>query len=130
MSPKGDHEDEAGFAGRWSRLKQEARKSPPPLEKEPEPAPHAGAEVASDEPTDEEILESLGLPDPDTLKRGDDFSAFMSKAVPARLRSRALRKLWISDPVLANLDRTSPTPRRWSRTWPQATRSARDGRIN
>ncbi len=28
----------------------------------------------------------------------------MAKAVPTRLRNRALRKLWLSDPVLANLD--------------------------
>ena len=38
---------------------------------------------------DEEILEELGLPDPETLAPGDDFSAFMSKAVPDRLRRRA-----------------------------------------
>ncbi len=56
------------------------------------------------EKTDEELLVELGLPDPDTLQAGDDFSAFMSRAVPARLRNRALRKLWVSNPVLANLD--------------------------
>lgn len=56
------------------------------------------------EKTDEELLAELGLPDPDSLKMGDDFSAFMSKAVPQRLRNRALRKLWVSNPVLANLD--------------------------
>jgi len=54
--------------------------------------------------TDEEILENLGLQDPDTLQAGDDFSAFMAKAVPTRLRNRALRKLWLSNPALANLD--------------------------
>ncbi len=53
---------------------------------------------------DDEILEELGLQDPDTLKAGDDFSAFMAKAVPTRLRNRALRKLWLSNPALANLD--------------------------
>jgi hypothetical protein len=66
----------------------------------------AGAERAraEAEKTDEELLEELGLPDPDTLNRGDDFSAFMQKAVPERLRRRALRRLWTSNPVLANLD--------------------------
>ena len=59
---------------------------------------------AEAEKTDEELLEELGLPDPDTLTAGDDFSALMSRAVPARLRNRALRKLWVSNPVLANLD--------------------------
>lgn len=53
---------------------------------------------------DAEILEELGLPDPDLLTAGDDFSAFMNAAVPERLRRRALRVLWRSNPVLANLD--------------------------
>ena len=54
--------------------------------------------------SDEEVLAELDLPDPDSLKQGDDFSAFMAKAVPDRLRRRALRRLWLSNPVLANLD--------------------------
>ncbi len=59
---------------------------------------------ALEEQSDEEILEELGLQDPETLVAGDDFSAFMSKAVPTRIRNKALRKLWLSDPKLANLD--------------------------
>ncbi|MFT4783518.1 MAG: hypothetical protein ACI9IV_001256 [Paracoccaceae bacterium] len=54
--------------------------------------------------TDEELLDELKLPNPDEMTQGDDFSAFMSKAVPERLRRRALRKLWHTNPVLANLD--------------------------
>jgi hypothetical protein len=95
-------EDEPGFASRWSRLKQEAKAEPVEAEAEPA-APEPEAPVDDDRP-DEEVLEELGLPDPDTLKPGDNFAAFMARAVPARLRNRALRKLWISDPVLANLD--------------------------
>ena len=57
-----------------------------------------------EEKTDEEVLEELGLPDPDALQPGDDFSAFMAKAVPDRIRRRALRRLWLSNPALANLD--------------------------
>ncbi len=56
------------------------------------------------EKSDEEILETLGLPDPDSLAIGDDFKAFMSKAVPEHIRKRALRKLWRSNPVLACVD--------------------------
>ena len=56
------------------------------------------------EPSDAEILEELGLPDPDTLDEGDDFSRFMGGAIPTRLRNRALRRLWLTNPVLANLD--------------------------
>ena len=57
-----------------------------------------------EEKSDEEVLEALGLADPDTLERGDDFSAFLRAEVPDRLRRRALRRLWRSNPVLANLD--------------------------
>lgn len=60
------------------------------------------AELA--EKPDDVLLEELGLPDPDTLVQGDDFTAFMSKAVPAHLRKRALRTLWRSNPVLACVD--------------------------
>ncbi len=38
------------------------------------------------------------------MQEGDDFSAFMSDLVPARLKTRALRKLWRLNPVLANID--------------------------
>lgn len=68
-------------------------------------ARHLAAEQAAlEEKPDEEILAELGLPDPDTLGPGDDFSAFMAKAVPDRIRRLALRKLWRTNPVLANVD--------------------------
>ena len=51
-----------------------------------------------------ELLAELNLPDPDTLGAGDDFKAFLTDAVPARLKARALRRLWLSNPVLANVD--------------------------
>ncbi len=54
--------------------------------------------------TDAEILAELDLPDPENLKMGDDFAAFMSKAVPEHLRKKALRQLWRSNPVLACVD--------------------------
>lgn len=60
--------------------------------------------AALEEKTDAEILAELELPDPDALEQGDDFSVFLAKAVPERIRRRALRKLWLTNPVLANLD--------------------------
>lgn len=54
--------------------------------------------------SDAEILVALDLPDPDDMQIGDDFTAFMSKAVPDHIRRRALRTLWRSNPVLANVD--------------------------
>lgn len=81
----------------WSRRKAKVAAEEESLAREaaaPEP----------DERTDEDILADLDLPDPDSLEAGDDFSRFMAAAVPERLRRRALRRLWRSNPALANLD--------------------------
>ena len=59
---------------------------------------------ALEEKSDDEILAELELPAPESLKAGDDFTKFMAKAVPDRIRRRALRVLWRSNPVLANVD--------------------------
>lgn len=89
------------FLGRWSRKKLE----PDTVEPELEVSSEVHAEAPVDESlSDEEILSKLELPDPNQLKDGDDFAAFMNSAVPDHLRRRALRKLWLSNPALANLD--------------------------
>ncbi|UWR91612.1 DUF3306 domain-containing protein [Phaeobacter inhibens] len=67
-------------------------------------AARAAEEQALEEKSDAEILEELNLPDPDQMQQGDDFSVFLKETIPARLRTRALRRLWISNPVLANVD--------------------------
>lgn len=94
--PANDHADDEAFLSRWSRRK---RTDPVGEEASPEPAAEPEREL-----TDEELLAELDLPDPDTMKANDDFSAFMQDRVPERLRRRALRVLWRSNPVLANLD--------------------------
>ncbi|MFU8777406.1 MAG: DUF3306 domain-containing protein, partial [Roseovarius sp.] len=88
----------------WSRRK--ARVEAEALEQARLQEQHALAarDAELDEKTDAELCEELGLPDPDDLQMGDDFRAFLDKAVPERLRRRALRRLWVSNPVLANLD--------------------------
>jgi hypothetical protein len=60
--------------------------------------------AALEELSETELLAELDLPNPDTMVQGDDFSAFMAKAVPDQIRRRALRTLWRSNPVLANVD--------------------------
>ncbi len=69
-----------------------------------EKAELAQAHAELEDKSDAEILAELDLPDPDGLEKGDDFSVFLEKAVPERIRRRALRKLWLSNPVLANID--------------------------
>lgn len=99
--------EDSDFLGRWSARKLRTRDGRPGSEPTSErPLEQPPADVPADAPgkTDEEILRELGLPDPDGLVKGDDFKAFLKSAVPARIRRRALRRLWLSDPVLANLD--------------------------
>ena len=60
--------------------------------------------AALSEKSDEEICAELGLPDPEEMKQGDDFAAFLSREVPEHLRRKALRSLWRSNPVLACVD--------------------------
>ncbi len=93
---------------RWSKRKRAAATE----RHEPQPDPAADtrdADAAGDRPpaaeeSEEEILARLNLPDPDSLGPGDDFKGFLQSGVPEALRRRALRKLWTSNPVLANLD--------------------------
>jgi hypothetical protein len=97
---------EEGFAARWSRLK---RRDPDAGLRDETKRPRTSAPEMRPEPEtserdDAEILAELGLKDPDLLEKGDDFAAFLRAAVPERLRRRALRRLWRSNPVLANLD--------------------------
>lgn len=97
--------EDDGFLSRWSARKRSATGVP---EDQTDEIADLGEEsqdpLPDPEKSDAEILEELDLPDPDTLGKGDDFTKFMTSAVPARLRNRALRRLWLTDPVLANLD--------------------------
>ena len=45
------------------------------------------------------------LPPIDELTAESDYTVFLGKNVPEAIKRAALRKLWLSDPVLANLDR-------------------------
>jgi len=88
----------------WSRRKAQVEAEARAEVEAVESAEAAAQEAALEEKNDAELCEEFGLPDPDTLQPGDDFRAFMAKAVPDRLRRRALRRLWLSNPALANLD--------------------------
>lgn len=94
----------SGLGSSWSRRRAAVAAEAAEQEQAAETAVLEEQHKALAEKTDEEILEELGLPDPDALVQGDDFKAFMSKAVPAHLRKRALRTLWRSNPVLACVD--------------------------
>lgn len=88
----------------WSRRKARVRAEEQAETRARDKAAEDDAAAELADLPDEEILERLGLPDPDNLGLGDDFRAFMARQVPEHLRRRALRRLWTSNPVLACLD--------------------------
>lgn len=104
-----DRETESGESPlrRWSRLKTQARAGQ--VDTEPADAP-AGSGAASQEPgqaeiaADEQTPVLEDLPDIESLDQDSDYTPFLGADVPDELRRLALRKLWASDPVLANLD--------------------------
>ncbi|MGR3511371.1 MAG: DUF3306 domain-containing protein [Paracoccaceae bacterium] len=90
------------FLSRWSRRKRAVAEDEAP----PVALPENPVDAREPETPEEEqaLLTRLKLPVPESLQPGDDFSAFMADGVPQFLRKRALRVLWRSNPVLANLD--------------------------
>jgi Protein of unknown function (DUF3306) len=107
---------------RWSRRKAAARQAKPepppaPAEVEAAPAPSEGqatgetvSETAALPAAGEEkqgaapAVSLADLPDIETLTYQSDFTAFMREGVPEFVKRQALRKLWASNPILANLD--------------------------
>jgi hypothetical protein len=95
-----------GFLRRWSRRKAEAQgtaTAPPEDPGDPSGEAPAGLEQVA-EPAEPASIDPKDLPAIDTLDATSDFTVFMRPGVPLELRNQALRKLWRSDPVLANLD--------------------------
>ena len=91
---------------RWSRLKgEEAREEDAVKAAALAPAGEggSGAEGALAEEDVPEIR-AEDLPNIDSLDENSDFTPFMQKGVPEELSRLALRKLWKSNPVFANLD--------------------------
>ncbi|MEO1276471.1 MAG: DUF3306 domain-containing protein, partial [Pseudomonadota bacterium] len=88
----------------WSRRRAAVAAEEAEMEVETSAEEAADAAAAYDEMPDEEVLAALNLPDPDRVTSGEALREFLAEAVPDRLRRRALRALWRSNPVLANVD--------------------------
>jgi hypothetical protein len=93
------------FLARWSRLKRKARDG----------AAEPGAAVAAPETTPVEAAAAgqnappadatdIELPSIESLTRDSDYTPFLRPGVPQGVRNEALRKLYNSDAVFANLD--------------------------
>ena len=105
---------------RWSRRKQAARQqkaaepamdverpadpTPEPVQADAQESMQAAAvqDEGAAEPAPAVDVEAL--PDVETLTYESDFTTFLRDGVPERLKQAALRKLWLSNPVFANLD--------------------------
>lgn len=88
----------------WSRRREAVKAETEALERAQEAAIVAHERAELEEKSDAEILQELDLRDPGEMQAGDDFSGFMKSVVPDRLRKRALRKLWLTSPLLASVD--------------------------
>lgn len=56
------------------------------------------------EKTDEDYLAELDLPEPEEMESTEQVQTLLKSTVPQRLKTRALRRLWRLNPVLANVD--------------------------
>ncbi len=100
---------------RWSRLKRAGTESEPPTPPDdglpvaehavpPETAGDGNQETPPDRDDASDAAVEPDLPDIADLNADSDFSVFLRKGVSEEIRRKALRVLWRSDPVLANLD--------------------------
>jgi len=95
--------EDKGFLSRWSdrKLRPESDEADAALPTSDEAKP---VEDEFEGKSDEEVLSILELPEPDTLKLGDTVEKFMDNRVPERIRARALRAFWKTNPLLANIE--------------------------
>jgi hypothetical protein len=104
--PRAQPDADEGFLRRWSRRKAEAQSAAtaPVADSGDPPGEAPGGLEQSAERENLAPIDPKDLPAVDTLNATSDFTVFMRPGVPLELRNQALRKLWRSDPVLANLD--------------------------
>lgn len=100
--------EDDNILSRWSRRKLAVEQELSGLDQDVDAdlvVDEAGAQADEfEDMSEQEVLEHFGLPDPDLLNEGDDFKPFLQASIPDYLRKRALRRLWASNPVLANID--------------------------
>lgn len=102
-------DDKPHFLARWSDRKRavaeadELEAAAPAVEDGD--AEHGALEEVKDpDAITPEELEALEQIDIESLDYEADFTPFMKKGVPDLMRQAALRQLWRSNPILANLD--------------------------
>ena len=88
----------------WSRRREAVAREERAEEAAALVAEEAERERALEEFSDEDLLEEAGLKAPEELDSPEAVREFLASALPQRLKTRALRRLWRLNPVLANVD--------------------------
>ena len=88
------------FLARWSKRARAAR----PRVRDDAGSLDAPIPPAADSVEGSDAPEPPDLPDVEELGAESDYRPFLQRTVAPALRRLALRRLWRSDPVLANLD--------------------------
>jgi putative acetyltransferase len=120
--------DDEPFLQRWSRRKQEVRRTERATERAPARDPGAAAETqlhddgappgadlqarserphptdAAPAPPRAPTEDDFADVDFSTLDYGSDYTRFMEKGVPESIRQKALSQLWKSDPIFTQID--------------------------
>jgi hypothetical protein len=111
-----------GFLSRWSRRKRGEEPAEPETPPTQELAPAEAAlpeaaplDLSAPQPieaqTPDPEFDLASLPPIETLDAGSDFSIFLKPGVPQALRTAALRKAWVADPLIR--DYMSPLDYAW-----------------
>jgi hypothetical protein len=88
----------------WSRRREAVAAETRTEVRAAEQAQEAVQQAELEALSDEELLAKYDLADPDTLDNTDAVKDFLTHSLPQRLKTRALRRLWRLNPVLANVD--------------------------
>ncbi|KAB2543067.1 hypothetical protein AL035_04240 [Salipiger aestuarii] len=92
------------MSGFWARRREAVAAETRAESAAREDAARSRTEAELEARSDEDLLAELNLPEPETLVGGEDLRRFLAAQLPQRLKRRALRALWRSNPVLACLD--------------------------
>lgn len=107
--------EKTGFLSRWSRRKRGEEvpepESAPPVQAEPEAPPEPMLEPVAEAPPSEPEFDISTLPPIESLDASSDFTVFLKPGVPQALRTAALRKAWLADPLIR--DYMSPLDYAW-----------------
>ncbi len=105
-TPPDDPEQRISFLRRWSERKTNATTD---VDADLQPTEQANdsavpSDAADDAGAEAEVTPAVTEADLENLTYDSDYTKFMGENVPEALRRRALRQLWRSDPILANVD--------------------------